>query len=98
MYENNGLKTVSGYITTFDGVELAIYKKNRNDYVINELSSGLRIGGGYSSLTEVKDLISNGFNGTIDKVKNLLESPTNQILEAREAMNQYRQNGRTLAA
>lgn len=98
VYENNGLKTVSGYITTFDGVELAIYKKNRNDYVINELSSGLRIGGGYSSLTEVKDLISNGFNGTIDKVKNLLESPTNQILEAREAMNQYRQNGRTLAA
>lgn len=98
VYENNGLKTVSGYITTFDGVELAIYKKNRNDYVINELSSGLRIGGGYSSLTEVKDLISNGFNGTIYKVKNLLENPTNQILEAREAMNQYKQTGRTLAA
>lgn len=98
VYENNGLKTVSGYITTVDGVELAIYKKNRNDYVINELSSGLRIGGGYSSLTVVKDLISNGFNGTIEKVKNLLDSPTKQILEAREAMNQYKQTGRTLAA
>jgi hypothetical protein len=98
VYENNGLRTVSGYTTTVDGVELAIYKKNRNDYVINELSSGLRIGGGYSSLTVVKDLISNGFNGTIEKVKNLLDSPTKQILEAREAMNQYKQTGRTLAA
>ena len=98
VYESNGLRTVSGYKTTVSGVELAIYKKNRNDYVINELSSGLRIGGGYSSLTEVKDLISNGFNGTIEKVKNLLENPTKQILEAREAMNQYRQTGRTLAA
>ena len=98
VYENNGLKTVSGYTTTVDGVELAIYKKNRNDYVINELSSGLRIGGGYSSVTVVKDLISNGFNGTIEKVKNLLDNPTKQILEAREAMNQYKQAGRTLAA
>ena len=98
VYESNGLRTVSGYKTTVSGVELAIYKKNRNDYVINELSSGLRIGGGYSSLSEVKDLISNGFNGTIEKVKNLVESPTKQILEAREAMNQYRQTGRTLAA
>ena len=98
MYENNRLRTVSGYTTTVNGVELAIYKKSRNDYVINELSSGLRIGGGYSSLTGVKDLISNGFNGTIEKVKNLLDNPTKQILEAREAMNQYRQTGRTLAA
>ena len=98
VYENNGLKTVSGYITTIDGVGLAIYKKNRNDYVINELSSGLRIGGGYSSLTGVKDLISNGFNGTIEKVKNLLDNPTKQITEAREAMNQYKQTGRTLTA
>ena len=62
------------------------------------MSSGLRIGGGYSSLTVVKDLISNGFNGTIEKVKNLLDNPTKQILEAREAMNQYKQTGRTLAA
>ena len=98
VYESNGFTTVSGYKTTVSGVELAIYKKNRNDYVINELSSGLRIGGGYSSLSEVKDLISNGFNGTIEKVKNLVENPTKQILEAREAMNQYRQTGRTLAA
>lgn len=98
VYENNGLKTVSGYITTVDGVELAIYKKNRNDYVINELSSGLRIGGGYSSLTVVKELLSDGFNGTIKKVKNLLDNPTKQILEACEAMNQYKQTGRTLAA
>lgn len=98
VYESNGITTVSGYKTTVSGVELAIYKKNRNDYVINELSSGLRIGGGYSSLSEVKDLISNGFNGTIEKVKNLVENPTKQILEAREAMNQYRQTGRTLAA
>ena len=98
VYENNGLKTVSGYITTIDGVELAIYKKNRNDYVINELSSGLRIGGGYSSLTGIKELLSNGFNGTIDKVKNLLDNPTKQITEAREAMNQYKQTGRTLTA
>lgn len=98
VYENNRLRTVSGYTTTVNGVELAIYKKSRNDYVINELSSGLRIGGGYSSLTGVKDLISNGFNGTIEKVKNLLDNPTKQILEAREAMNQYRQTGRTLAA
>jgi hypothetical protein len=98
VYENNGLRTVSGYITTIDGVELAIYKKNRNDYVINELSSGLRICGGYSSLTGIKELLSNGFNGTIDKVKNLLDNPTKQILEAREAMNQYKQTGRTLAA
>lgn len=98
VYENNGLKTVSGYTTTVDGVELAIYKKNRNDYVINELSSGLRIGGGYSSLTMVKELLSDGFNGTIKKVKNLLDNPTKQILEACEAMNQYKQTGRTLAA
>ena len=98
VYENNGLKTVSGYTTTIDGVELAIYKKNRNDYVINELSSGLRIGGGYSSLTGIKELLSNGFNGTIEKVKNLLDNPTKQITEAREAMNQYKQTGRTLAA
>lgn len=98
VYENNGLKTVSGYITTIDGVELAIYKKNRNDYVINELSSGLRIGGGYSSLTGIKELLSNGFNGTIEKVKNLLDNPTKQITEAREAMNQYKQTGRTLTA
>ena len=98
VYENNGLRTVSGYITTIDGVELAIYKKNRNDYVINELSSGLRIGGGYSSLTVVKELLSDGFNGTIKKVKNLLDNPTKQILEACEAMNQYKKAGRTLAA
>ena len=98
VYENNGLKTVSGYTTTIDGVELAIYKKNRNDYVINELSSGLRIGGGYSSLTGIKELLSNGFNGTIDKVKKLLDNPTKQITEAREAMNQYKQKGRTLTA
>ena len=98
VYENNGLRTVSGYIATIDGVELAIYKKNRNDYVINELSSGLRIGGGYSSLTGIKELLSNGFNGTIEKVKNLLDNPTKQILEAREAMNQYKQTGRTLEA
>ena len=98
VYENNGLKTVSGYTATIDGVELAIYKKNRNDYVINELSSGLRIGGGYSSLTGIKELLSNGFNGTIEKVKNLLDNPTKQITEAREAMNQYKQKGRTLTA
>ena len=98
VYENNGPKTVSGYITTIDGVGLAIYKKNRNDYVINELSSGLRIGGGYSSLTGIKELLSNGFNGTIKKVKNLLDNPTKQITEAREAMNQYKQTGRTLTA
>lgn len=98
VYENNGLKTVSGYTTTVDGVGLAIYKKNRNDYVINELSSGLRIGGGYSSLTGIKELLSNGFNGTIEKVKNLLDNPTKQITEAREAMNQYKHSGRTLAA
>lgn len=98
VYENNWLKTVSGYTTTVDGVELAIYKKNRNDYVINELSSGLRIGGGYSSLTGIKELLSNGFNGTIEKVKNLLDNPTKQITEAREAMNQYKQSGRTLTA
>lgn len=98
VYENNGLRTVSGYITTIDGVELAIYKKNRNDYVINEVSSGLRICGGYSSLTGIKELLSNGFNGTIEKVKNLLDNPTKQITEAREAMNQYKQTGRTLAA
>lgn len=98
VYENNRLRTVSGYTTTVKGVELAIYKKKRNDYVINELSSGLRIGGGYSSLTGIKDLISNGFNGKIEKVKNLLDDPTKQILEAREAMNQYRKTGRTLAA
>ena len=98
VYENNGLKTVSGYTATVDGVELAIYKKNRNDYVINELSSGLRIGGGYSSLTVVKELLSDGFNGTIKKVKNLLDNPTKQILEACEAMNQYKKAGRTLAA
>ena len=98
VYENNGPKTVSGYITTIDGVGLAIYKKNRNDYVINELSSGLRIGGGYSSLTGIKELLSNGFNGTIEKVKNLLDNPTKQITEAREAMNQYKQTGRTLTA
>lgn len=98
VYENNGLRTVSGYITTIDGVELAIYKKNRNDYVINELSSGLRICGGYSSLTGIKELLSNGFNGTIEKVKNLLDNPTKQITEAREAMNQYKQTGRTLTA
>ena len=98
VYENNGLKTVSGYTATANGVELAIYKKNRNDYVINELSSGLRIGGGYSSLTGIKELLSNGFNGTIEKVKNLLDNPTKQITEAREAMNQYKQTGRTLAA
>jgi hypothetical protein len=98
VYENNGLKTVSGYTTTVDGVELAIYKKNRNDYVINELSSGLRIGGGYSSLTVVKELLSDGFNGTIKKVKDLLDNPTKQILEACEAMNQYKQTGRTLTA
>ena len=98
VYENNGLKTVSGYTTTIDGVELAIYKKNRNDYVINELSSGLRIGGGYSSLTGIKELLSNGFNGTIDKVNKLLDNPTKQITEAREAMNQYKQKGRTLTA
>lgn len=98
VYENNGLRTVSGYITTIDGVELAIYKKNRNDYVINELSSGLRICGGYSSLSGIKELLSNGFNGTIEKVKNLLDNPTKQITEAREAMNQYKQTGRTLTA
>ena len=98
VYENNGLKTVSGYTTTVDGVELAIYKKNRNDYVINELSSGLRIGGGYSSLTVVKELLSDGFNGTIKKAKNLLDNPTKQILEACEAMSKYKQTGRTLTA
>lgn len=98
VYENNKIITVLGYTATVNGVGLAIYKKNRNDYIINELSSGLRIGGGYSSLTGVKDLISNGFNGTIEKVKNLLDNPTKQILEAREAMNQYRQTGRTLSA
>lgn len=98
VYENNVLKTVSGYTATVDGVELAIYKKNRNDYVINELSSGLRIGGGYSSLTGIKELLSNGLNGTIEKVKNLLDNPTKQITEARETMNQYKQTGRTLTA
>ena len=94
----NGCITKQGYTITIDGINLIVHKEGKANYIISEESTGLRIAGGYSSLTGIKELLSNGFNGTIEKVKNLLDNPTKQIIEAREAMNQYKQTGRTLTA
>lgn len=94
----NGCITKQGYTITIDGINLIVHKEGKANYIISEESTGLRIAGGYSSLAEVKEVLSSGCNGTIAKLHNLMKNPTKQIIKSRKMMEQYRNNARVLAA
>lgn len=94
----NGCITKKGYTITIDGINLIVHKEGKANYIISEESTGLRITGGYSSLSEVKEVLLSGCHGTIAKLHSLMKNPTKQIIESRKMMEQYKNNARVLAA